>query len=142
MAICILAGFFITAALILFGVVIYVNNKHRKRLEDITMYQINVSATIDQSIPEILDLVIQESFTDYQVKYLAPLNEGYINEAREIEIRNELSSMVSSRISGAVLDKISLFYNIKNIAAIIADKIYICVMDYVVSHNSKFHTNE
>lgn len=138
----IMAGIFIPAALALFALVIYSNNKHRKKLEEITLYQINVSATIDQSIPEILDLIIQESFTDYQVKYLAPMNEGFINEEREAAIRKDLVQMVSLRISNAALDKLSLFYNIKNIADIIADKIYICVMNYVTEHNSVYMKDE
>lgn len=138
----IMAGIFIPAALALFALVIYSNNKHRKKLEEITLYQINVSANIDQSIPEILDLIIQESFTDYQVKYLAPMNEGFINEEREAAIRKDLVQMVSLRISNAALDKLSLFYNIKNIADIIADKIYICVMNYVTEHNSVYMKDE
>lgn len=138
----IMAGIFIPVALALFALVIYSNNKHRKKLEEISLYQINVSATIDQSIPEILDLIIQESFTDYQVKYLAPMNEGFITEEREAAIRKDLVQMVSLRISNAALDKLSLFYNIKNIADIIADKIYICVMNYVTEHNSVFMKDE
>ena len=67
-ALYIMAGIFIPVALALFALVIYSNNKHRKKLEEISLYQINVSATIDQSIPEILDLIIQERYTDYQVK--------------------------------------------------------------------------
>jgi len=141
-ALYIMAGIFIPVALALFALVIYSNNKHRKRLEEISLYQINVSATIDQSIPEILDLIIQESFTDYQVKYLAPMNEGFITEEREAAIRKDLVQMVSLRISNAALDKLSLFYNIKNIADIIADKIYICVMNYVTEHNSVFMKDE
>lgn len=141
-ALYIMAGIFIPVALALFALVIYSNNKHRKKLEEISLYQINVSATIDQSIPEILDLIIQESFTDYQVKYLAPMNEGFITEEREAAIRKDLVQMVSLRISNAALDKLSLFYNIKNIADIIADKIYICVMNYVTEHNSIFMKDE
>ncbi len=136
MIIIIIAAIFITIALILFGVVIYTNNKHRKRLEDLTLYQMHITSNIDQSIPEILDLIIKESFTDYKIKYLLPLEEGYINEEREAQIRKELVALVTKRISSAVLDKISLFYNIANIADIIADKIYILIMNYVTEHNT------
>ena len=127
---------FMLLVLVLFGVVIYYNHKHRKRLEEIMIYQINTNAIIDRSIPAILDLIIDESFTDYQVKYLAPLEEGFINSEREIEIRKELVHIVTNRISSAALDKISLFYNIGNIADILSDKIYIVVMKYVADHNA------
>ena len=126
---------FIVAMIILSIVVIVTNEKHKKKIEEISLYQINTSANIDTSIPNILELIINESFTDYQVKTLVPLNEGYINSDRETEIRNDLVALVSSRISNAALDKLSLFYNIKNIADILADKIYILVMNYVIEHN-------
>ena len=138
MIIIIMAGVFLAATLVLFGVVIYTNHKHRKRLEEITVYQIHTTSKIDQSIPEILDLIIRESFADYQVKYLLPLDEKYINSEREGQIRKDLANLVTTRISSAAMDKISLFYNIANIADIIADKIYILVMNYVTDHNTQF----
>lgn len=115
---------------------IYANNRHRKKIEQLTEYSIHTSATIDMSIPEILNLIIQDSFDDYKVKTLLPLQEGYINSTREDQIRQALVEMVSGRISNAALDKLSLFYNIQNIAAIMADKIYITVMQYVIEHNA------
>lgn len=129
--------FFAILTFLIFALVVVIsNNRHKKRLEELTLYQINVAATIDKSIPETLDLIIQESFTDYKIKFLYPMEEGFINSEREKQIRNELVQMVTNRISSAALDKISLFYNINNIADIIADKIYIIVMDYVTQHNA------
>lgn len=136
------AAIFLFVVVVLSIVVIVMNNKYRRDIKEMTLYQINTSAKIDSSIPEILDLIINESFDDYKIKALLPLDEGYINSQREEEIRKVLVLMVSSRISDAALDKLSLFYNIKNIADIIADKIYIKVMSYVIDHNSKFEVNE
>lgn len=138
----VLITFFVIAIISLASVVIYSSNKHKSRIEEIMIYQINTQATIDKTIPEILDLIIQESFTDYQVKFLAPLNEGYINSDREAEIRKDLVDLVTGRISSATLDKLSLFYNIQNIANILADKIYITVMKYVSDHNAAFMSPE
>lgn len=134
----IIIGVFLFAIFCLFLFMVIETSRHRKRVEQLTLYQINVTSQIDSSIPEILDLIIQESFNDYQVKSLLALEEGYINTDREAEIRKDLVAMVTKRISNAALDKISLFYNIANIADIIADKIYIIVMNYAISHNSKF----
>ena len=133
-----LIAFFIITVIGLASVVIYSSNKHKTRIEEIMVYQINTQATIDKTIPEILDLIIQESFTDYQVKFLAPLNEGFINSEREAEIRKDLVDLVTGRISSATLDKLSLFYNVQNIANILADKIYITVMKYVSDQNAVF----
>ena len=61
----------------LIGLIIYIvhsNNKHRKKLEEITMYNIHVSANIDQSIPAVLEAIIQDCFTDYKIKVLIPMN--------------------------------------------------------------------
>ena len=102
-------------------------------------HRLNVSAQIDKTIPELLELIIQESFKDYEATTLVPLDEAYINEEREKEIRSELVEIVGARISPAALEKISLFYNQDNIARVIADKIYITVMTYVVEHNSRWH---
>lgn len=134
----IIIGIFLIACFCLMLFMVIETSRHRKRIESLTLYQINVSSQIDSSIPEILDLIIQESFNDYQVKSLLAIEEGYINTDREAEIRKDLVEMVTKRISSAALDKISLFYNIANIADIIADKIYIIVMNYAISHNSKF----
>ena len=123
----------LTAVLIF---VVISNWRHRKSIERMTMYQINVTSTIDSSIPEILSMVIRECFEDYQIKTLLPLEEGYINSEREAEIRKGLVEVVTSRLSSATLDKLSLYYNIKNIADIIADKVYITVLNYVVNHNN------
>lgn len=130
---------FIASAVALAIISIVLSNIHKTKLEELSLYQIHVQTSIDESIPEVLDLVIGESFNDYQLKSLYPLNEGYINSDREAEIRGELIALVSSRISNAALDKISLFYNITNIADVIADKIYIAVMNYVIEHNRPFN---
>lgn len=133
----IIVSIFLFVVVALSAVVIILNNKYRREMREMALYQINTSAKIDSSIPEILDLIINESFNDYKIKALLPLEEGYINSKREEEIRKMLVFTVSNRISSAALDKLSLFYNIKNIADIIADKIYIIVMGYVLDHNSK-----
>lgn len=113
-------------------------DKHQREKEKLERYKIDIGATIDKSIPEILDLIISECFTDYQIKFLLPLQENFITEDREKEIRTALVAIVSDRISKTAMTKISVFYNIENISNIMADKIYICVMDYVVKHNSRY----
>lgn len=132
---------FLAVFLVLFAIMIIENNKHKKRMESITRYQINSSAMIDTSIPGTLDLIINESFLDYQVKFLLA-EELYITEERESEIRKDIVLLVTKRISNNALDKLSMFYNISNIADIMADKIYISVMNYVVEHNTNFKNME
>lgn len=109
---------------------------HNQDLIKLTRYATNVQATIDDSIPELLSKIIDDAFTDYQIMKLIPLNEGYITDEREKEIRDGLVEIVSNRISPMAVDKLSLFYNTANLSNILADKIYIKVMDYSINHNS------
>lgn len=135
-AVVVLLTLFLISVQVLTVVVIVVSSKHKKRLEKLSEYQINVTAKIDESIPNVLDMAIKECFTDYSITNLIPLNEGYINSERESQIRKELVELIARRLSSAALDKLSLYYNLDNIAEIIANKIYIIVMDYVIDHNN------
>lgn len=137
MVIIIAIAIFLLSIIALSIVFIAFTNSYRKRIEKLTLYQINTSSTIDESIPQILEVIIQESFTDYQLQNFIS-NEGYINNERESEIRKDLVLLVSSRISPAAIDKLSLFYNVLNISDVIADKIYIIVTNFVANHNSQF----
>lgn len=124
---------------ILATIVVITNIRYKKKLLDMSMYQINTSAQIDGSIPEILSLVIDECFNDYKVKELLSIENEYINSEKEAEIRRGLTDIVTHRISNATLDKLSLFYNITDIAEILADKIYITVMNFAIAHNNQFN---
>lgn len=130
--------FFILAIVCICVLCMYISHTHKKKVEEIMMYQINTSATIDITIVEVLELLINECFKEYRIISLEHLNEGYINSERESAIRKDLVEMVKVRLSGAMLDKLSLFYNIQNISEILASKIYIVVMNYVAEHNKPF----
>ena len=111
------------------------NVKHQRELLELGRYSSNIQAIIDSSIPKILESIINDAFQDYQIMTLIPRQELYINSEREKEIRKDLVEKVVTRISPMALDKVSLFYNIHQIDEIIADKVYIIVMNYVVEHN-------
>lgn len=111
------------------------NKKHQRDLLELGRYSTNVQAIIDMSIPQILENIINDAFQDYQIMVLIPLNELYITDEREKEIRKDLVEKIVNRISPMAIDKISLFYNVHKIDEIIADKVYITVMNYVVAHN-------
>ena len=132
----------VTLAVFLIGILIVVflfyrtNKKHQERLMELGRYSTNVQAVIDKNIPNLLNDIIEDCFRDYEIMVLIPRNELYINSDREKEIRNDLVQKVVDRISPMALDKISLFYNVHKIDEIIADKVYITVMNYVVAHNA------
>lgn len=111
----------------------------RLRLKEL---EIVGNAEITDKITKVLELVIQDCFSDYQILRLIPLNEDYITEDREQEIRRDLVDMVSTRISPYTLEKLSLIYNPAHIAEVISDKIYITVMEYVLSVNMPYNEEE
>lgn len=130
----------LVVGLICTSVLIWLSIKYSKSNNEaiykLSQYQVNVQAVIDETIPAILNSVIEECFDDYKLLVLFPKNEGYINDTREKEIRSDLVRKVTERLSPMALDKLSLYYNIKNIDIILADKIYITVLNYVIEHNS------
>lgn len=118
------------------------NKSHQKELLELGRYSTNVQAMIDDNIPRILEAIINDAFRDYQIMNLIPRGELYITDEREKEIRSDLIDKVVTRLSPMALDKISLFYNVHQIDVIIADKVYITVMNYVVDHNSVISEKE
>lgn len=112
------------------------NRTYKQQMIRISQYSVNIQATIDDSIQDLLTSIINECFEDYKLLVLYPKNENYITDAREEEIRKDLVNKVAERISPMSLDKLSLRYNLDNIDMVIADKIYIIVTNYVVETNS------
>lgn len=117
-------------------VVVIFGIKNKKDILSLQQHGINVTAQIDNSVPLILETIINECFTDYCIMNLSQYGEGvYIDDETEKKIRTDIVEMVSNRISPSALDKLSLYYNLVSIANVIADKIYILVMGYVVNQN-------
>lgn len=134
--ICIVLSIFLLGSLVVIILFYRSNRKHQSQLLELSRYSINVQAIIDKNVPLLLNDIIDDCFRDYEIMVLAPKNELYITDEREKEIRNDLVEIVVKRLSPMALDKISLFYNVHNIDEIIAEKVYITVMNYVVSHNA------
>lgn len=139
--ICITLMIFLIGCLILLILFYRSNRKHQNQLMELGRYSTNVQAIIDKTIPGLLNDIIEDCFRDYEIMVLIPKNEAYITDEREKEIRSDLVQKVVTRISPMALDKISLFYNVHRIDEIIADKVYITVMNYVVTHNALITDN-
>lgn len=122
---------------LIFGIVlIYIYNSHKKILEGITEYEIDVNASINEEIPKILELYVQTIFDDYRAKFLEAQDIDYITSEKEKEITKDVSRLCADRLSPAMAHKLSLFWNPETIGSVIADKIYLIVVGYVAQHNS------
>lgn len=114
---------------------IWLNNRHNMKLEELEKYKLHLQAKITD-IPNMLEDLINESFIDYNAKYLVSYT-SYITEEKEKEIRTELIDVILARMSDVVLEKLYTYYNPKEIGSILADKIYILVSEYTIQHNEK-----
>ena len=114
--------------------------KQQEKIIDLSSYEINTRNPIDQSIPSALDSFISDCFTDYQLMVLIPRNELYITEVREQEIIKDLAAKVSERISPNFKERLSKYYNPDTLDKVIADKIYIAVLNYCINNNAVIKT--
>ena len=124
--------------LLVFGILFLVfYNKHKKTTEELMKYEININATIDENIPKILDTYITEVFNEYRIKHFefkeAPF---YINKEEEKKMLEDIAQLCGDRISSNMIDKLSLFWDTKELGSIIAEKIETIVMTYVVTNNA------
>ena len=139
----ILFGSLTVVAIVVLGLaMIVVYHVHKKELERLTSYEINVSATIDEEIPNILEKFVNNIFTDYRLKFLdLQYMETYISDDHQQLIYKEFADICGNRMSPAMMDKLSLFWKREAIAEVLADKIYLTVVNYVAVHNSVKYDN-
>lgn len=130
---CIIISLAVLLATIIWG--IWLNNRHNMKLEELEKYKLHLQTRVND-IPTMLEDLINESFIDYNAKYLASYT-AYITEEKEKEIRTELIDVILARMSDVVLEKLYTYYNPKEIGSILADKIYILVSEYTIQHNEK-----
>ena len=116
-------------------IMIRVWNKHQKKLEELSQYNINVNAIIDQTIPEILETFVKIEFDKYCAKELVTMENEYISEDQESKIIDDMIDICSARLSPAMADKLSLFWRHESIGSVIADQIYLTVVAYRSHHN-------
>lgn len=127
----------ILVIIVIFGILLlFMYNKHKKLMENISEYEIDVNASINEEIPKILELYVQSIFDDYRAKFIEPLSIDYISPDKEKEIITDVSKLCADRLSPALVHKVSLFWNPAEIGAVIADKIYLIVVAYVAKFNT------
>lgn len=88
------------------------------------------------NVTDQLDDIIRECMTEYLV-----LNnyggESYITSDQETKLRTEVAALVSSRISSNLINKLSTKYNESSVYQIIATRINMTVMQYVIQNNKQ-----
>ena len=116
---------------------------HNKAMEQLTKYEINVGAEIDEKIPQMLDGYINEIFTEYRIKNLEYKEKpNYITAEDEEVILRDLGNLCGDRLSLNMIDKLSLFWNPQEIGSVIADKISNVVAVYVAQNNATVYNKK
>lgn len=115
---------------------ILTNNKIDKMELNLKEYEIRISSEISDDTFELLDNFISREFSDYIVLNVAYRNLDYINDDLQDKIRREVAYNVTERMSSTLLSKLSVIYNTSIIEKIIAEKVYITTMSYVLEKNS------
>ena len=89
----------------------------------------------DPEVPDALDKIIQQCFDEFILMNTGYQKEHYINQTEEQEIVNRMIDKVSERISDTIYTKLELYYNSAAVPDIVANKIYMAVMAYVIENN-------
>ena len=89
----------------------------------------------DPEVPDALDKIIQQCFDEFILMNTGYQKEHYINQTEEREIVNRMVDKVSERISDTIDTKLELYYNSASVPDIVANKIYMAVMAYVIENN-------
>lgn len=130
--------FYISLLFIIF-LFIYTINQYKliqREAARVSTYVLHISTPLDPHITEVLDNMCTECLNDYIVLSAELFNIEYINDDLEKKIQHDILEMVTERISPAFIDKLSIYYNPKNINDLIARKVVITVTGYVVNVNN------
>jgi len=113
---------------------------NQKEIE-LEKYNIELNTSIEESIIVMLDNLINTIFEDYIILNIACQNILYITPELEQKISKEISYKISERISPIMIIRLSTYYNKDSIGDIIAEKVYMKTLNYVVNQNKSKDEN-
>lgn len=87
---------------------------------------------------KILDAIIDDEFTQYQIMNLAHQNNLYINPEMQEKIIVDILGNVIKRLSDNFRVRLSLYYNDEYIDDIIFNKIKLVVINYTIEVNGNY----
>lgn len=127
---------------IIAGFGIWTVNKIRiNKTESTTIEKKNVlyNATLKyEDDIKILDDIIDDEFTQYQIMHLAHQPDLYINPDMQKKIISEILESVLLKISDDLLDRLSLYYKKEYLGDIIFNKIKLVVINYTIEVNGNY----
>jgi hypothetical protein len=82
-----------------------------------------------------LNYIINEALNEYIIMNLKPKNVYYITNSMENEINTKLAEVIPLRISPTLYTQLQLIYDPDYIGLMIGTKIYMNVLEYVLTFN-------
>lgn len=86
----------------------------------------------------IIDAIIQDIFNRYQIINLSHEENLYISDKRQLQIIQEVFTMVMNAISNNILERLSLIYKKEYIEDIIAQRVQMVVLQFVIDTNGSY----
>lgn len=121
--------------LLLFWVAVFSFIGVLKAKNNIEQHRIQLDYEIDTTVPETLDKMIMESFEEYMILNESFNDVQFLSRDMEEKISHGVNAVVSRKLSDIFKIKLATYYNEENIPEIIAQKIYILVMNYSIKTN-------
>ena len=109
-------------------------NSYGKEKNRIARDSLDLNVNISENYSNILDAFIMEVFNEYKILNLS-YNTEYIAKDKEKKIVSDVTDMVTARLSSTMIKQLSVYYNPAALPDIIAQKIYLVVMQYVIENN-------
>ena len=91
-----------------------------------------------ENILKIIDDIINNVFTNYQIMDLSNINNLYITEKLQVEIITSVFNKVYHSISDNIINKLLLVYNKEYIEDMIAQKVQQVVLQYTIEINGNY----
>lgn len=137
--------FYVSAMFIVIGVIVMMcifKSQQIKKDIELKKYQIhvaNINTESSKDIQAILDNFIQECIDDYLATHPEMAKKHYITDDEETKLRSDIGQLISLRLSDAMYNKLSIYYNPYTMSSIIAEKIYIKITTFVVRNNTSLN---
>jgi hypothetical protein len=96
------------------------------------------STPLQASDLDILDNIINEVFTRYQILNLTHEDNLYINDAKQEQIIVDIFKEVYSSLSPNIMEKLSLIYNREYIEDLLVQKIKMIVLNFTIEVNGNY----
>ena len=127
----------ILICLLLLTIILYIFKKvqNLKKQLNLREYEINVSTIVDDNTFGLLDKLVSDCFLEYVVLNVEYKEIQYIDSELEKEITKAVSYMVLERLSPTLITKISLVYNVNNLADLVSKRVYLQVVNYSIEKN-------